>query len=588
MSFRIIIHDRKYSSWTISDRANCEISTPYSWSPLDYKMFSNDVFDIDSDIPLVTYSHVRSGINIAGVLLLDKTYGQRLSSEKPDKKGCIQCKKSNTKYLYKCIPDDRTLPPFLIPVDCHIGFNKKIKHKYVTFKFREWSDEYPIGSLTNTIGTTDDLNAFYEYQLFCKSLHISITDFTNKTRAILQQQSTQEYVDLISKNPNYHIQDRSHIPVFSIDPQGSLDFDDAFSIQSIGQDEYILSIYIANVYVWLNTLDIWSAFSSRVSTIYLPDRKRPMLPTVLSDSLCSLQENAPRFAFTMDIKIQKDPAKSNAYIIVDEPTFQNTKIVLYKNYVYDEQALIRDPHYQSLYDITRNLAQRISIEDSHDVVQYWMIYMNNACGQYMAHNKFGIFRSVVFQSDTIYPKVVEEIPTKTRQIIEQWGNTNGQYIAYHPDAQIEHQILKSKSYIHITSPIRRLVDLLNQMAISRHCGIIDVLGESATSFFDHWSGRMDYINQTMRAIKKIQTECDLLHRCTTDPDLLQNSHRGILFDKMQKNDGSFLYMVYLEETGILSKMICYEDIPDYSYRTLRMFLFEGEDKLQKKIRLQIV
>ena len=30
-------------------------------------------------------------------------------------------------------------------------------------------------------------------------------------------------------------------------------------------------------------LNIWESFSRRVSTIYLPDRKRPMLPTILSD-----------------------------------------------------------------------------------------------------------------------------------------------------------------------------------------------------------------------------------------------------------------------------------------------------------------
>lgn len=586
MSFRIIIHDCKYSSWTINDRANCEITPLPNWSPLSYKMFSNDVFDMekDGDGPIVTYSHIRSGIDIAGILLLDKTYGPEKRQPSTSQKA-IPLKTRNNKHLYKCIPDDRTLPPFLIPADCPIGFNKKIKHKYVTFKFREWSEEYPIGSLTNTLGTTDNLDAFYEYQLFCKSLHISITDFTNKTRAVLQERSTQEYVDLIHQTPEYKIQDRSHVPVFSIDPKGSLDFDDAFSIQSIGQDTYILSIYIANVYVWLNTLNIWPAFSSRVSTIYLPDRKRPMLPTVLSDSLCSLQENTPRFAFTMDIKIRKD-IETNKYTIAEEPTFQNTKVVLYKNYVYDEPALIQDPHYQTLYDITRNLTR--NIDDSHDLVQHWMIYMNNACGQYMAQHQFGIFRSVIFHPEAVEPMINETIPVKTRQMMEQWGNTSGQYIAYSPDAQFEHQILKSKSYIHITSPIRRLVDLLNQMAISRHSGTIDTLSSNALAFFDNWTQKMDYINQSMRAIKKVQTECDVLHRCSADPNLLQQTHRGILFDKIQKNDGSYLYMVYLEETGILSKIICYQDIPDYSYRTLRMFLFEGEDKLRKKIRLQIV
>jgi len=583
MSYRIIIHNRKYANWSIVDQMNNVIDNGPVFSPLLHKLFSGDVFDICDSVPKVTYSHIRSGIHIAGIILLDKIYSQtKINHKTPNKK---------PRHLYKCIPDDRTLPPFLVPMDNNpIGFNKKVKNKYVTFQFREWTGEYPIGSLTNTIGTADDLGAFYEYQLFCKSIHISITDFTNKTRSILQERSTQEYVELIANTPEYKIRDRTHIPVFSIDPLGSLDFDDAFSVQSIGPNRYIISIYIANVYVWLNTLDIWTAFSSRVSTIYLPDRKRPMLPTVLSDNLCSLQANAPRFAFTMDIEIALDPITQTP-TIMGEPTFQNTRVVLYKNYVYDEPALFQDPHYQILYDITRRLSR--NIDDSHDLVQHWMIYMNNACGQYMAENQIGIFRSVVFQNDPIHHTTdsmnpTEITSTKTRQVIEQWGNTCGQYITYSPDAQIEHQILKSKSYIHITSPIRRLVDLLNQMAISKHSNTILHLSPGANTFFDHWIKRMDYINQSMRAIKKVQTECDVLHRCTTDPRLLQQHHRGILFDKMQKNDGSYLYMVYLEESGILSRLICYEDIPNYSYRTLHMFLFEGEDKIQKKIRLQIV
>ena len=54
------------------------------------------------------------------------------------------------------------------------------------------------------------------------------------------------------------------------------------------------------------TLKLWNSFTKRVSTIYLPDRKRPMLPTILSDTLCSLQENENRFALTMEIVINND------------------------------------------------------------------------------------------------------------------------------------------------------------------------------------------------------------------------------------------------------------------------------------------
>ena len=37
--------------------------------------------------------------------------------------------------------------------------------------------------------------------------------------------------------------------------------------------ECVLSIYISNVTIWLDVLDLWKSFSRRVATIYLPDRK---------------------------------------------------------------------------------------------------------------------------------------------------------------------------------------------------------------------------------------------------------------------------------------------------------------------------
>ena len=79
----------------------------------------------------------------------------------------------------------------------------------------------------------------------------------------------------------------------------------------------------------MDTLDLWESFSNRIATIYLPDRKRPMLPTILSDALCSLQEDRSRFAFTLDITID-----ATTYEIT-ESKFLNTAIKVRKNLRYD-------------------------------------------------------------------------------------------------------------------------------------------------------------------------------------------------------------------------------------------------------------
>lgn len=68
--------------------------------------------------------------------------------------------------LYKCIPNNRELPEFMVAYDLKLGFSKDVKNKYVLFKFEHWNDEtYPRGILTETLGDVDDLAAFYEYQI---------------------------------------------------------------------------------------------------------------------------------------------------------------------------------------------------------------------------------------------------------------------------------------------------------------------------------------------------------------------------------------------------------------------------------------
>ena len=82
----------------------------------------------------------------------------------------------------------------------------------------------------------------------------------------------------------------------------------------------------------MDMLNLWESFSKRISTIYLPDKKRPMLPTVLSDGLCSLKENVKRIAFVMDVYIENN--------IIKHISFCNAIVKVYKNYSYEEPKLL--------------------------------------------------------------------------------------------------------------------------------------------------------------------------------------------------------------------------------------------------------
>jgi exoribonuclease R len=368
-----------------------------------------------------------------------------------------------------------------------------------------------------------------------------------------------------------------------------LDFDDAFSIKKLESETetetetYMLSIYIANVSIWLDALNLWDSFSRRVSTIYLPDKRRPMIPTILSEGLCSLQQNVTRIAFTMDIIIENNE-------IIDIK-YSNSFIKLYKNYVYEESHLLLDNNYIQLLDITKNLSKKFkyihTIKDSHDVVTYLMILMNYKCALKMLEFNTGVFRSTIMKENVVVPS---NLPEDVRNFIKIWHSTAGQYVdgsqISYPN-ETHHGILDMEAYIHITSPIRRLVDLLNMIKIQNKLGLVD-LSENVNKFYDNWLNDLDYINTTMRSIRKIQTDCSLLDLCNNTPEVMEKIYNGYIFDKINRNDALYQYIIFLPELKMNSRITIRENIENFDNKKFKLFLFNDEEKFKKKIRLQMI
>lgn len=580
-SYCILIEDRDYISWKIQDPETNELldinvqEPPWTnFVPSQHQLFSKDVFRFhENGTVTLVHSPVRSTNVLAGVLQLqdNRTYGRTQNKKR---------------LMYKCIPDDKRLPVFLIPYEPKIEFIKVRPNKYVVFRFFQWSDKHPNGLLTETLGDVDQLDAFYEYQLYCKSLHTSIQEMTFHARNAVNKKTTQDFVDQICCNSEFNLHNRTEDYIFSIDPKNSLDFDDGFSIQPdpVSQNNIIVSVYIANVYVWLETLGLWNSFSERVATIYLPDRRRPMLPTVLSDALCSLQEGEDRFAFIMDITVDHE-----GQVVQDRPPrFSNAHVRVSKNYRYEDAELLADPAYIQFADLTAKMNRKTHM-NSHDVVAFWMVQMNGHCGKLLASKHTGIFRSAVF-TDANMRLDVEEVQTideETKRVIRTFNNTTGQYLAFSEDTVLSHELMKIKTYVHITSPIRRIVDLLNHILFCIEFTGLSI-SENASRFLEIWMQRLDYVNTSMRSIRKVQTDCELLYRCSHNPQILDGLHEGIVFDRIVKNNGMFSYMVYIEAWKLLSRVSMHYEIENYTRSQFRLFLFEREDNTKRKIRLSYV
>lgn len=573
--YKILVSDRNYEKWEIFDTTKFD-KVDVNIQPFENKLFSNDIFQLDDQNNIsIIHSSIRNVVSIPGVLILNgnKTYGRENKTN--SKQG---------KLLYKCIPDDVRIPEFLVPYELkNIGFSKVFQNIYVTFNFSEWTDKHPMGKLDNVIGPVDILENFYEYQLYCKSLHASIQKFQKDAKKTIQNKSYEEIIENI-KDTYPNIQDRTDKTkwnIITIDPLNSQDFDDGFSVIDLDDDRKQLSIYISNVTIWLDVLNLWSSFSRRISTIYLPDKKRPMLPTILSDCLCSLQQNVKRIAFVMDIIVDNED--------ICEIHYNNAIINVNKNYVYEDPKLLGDKTYHHILNITQIISKNSKykymnhIKNSHDIVCYLMILMNYHCAKTLLETKTGIFRTTIVNKNIVVP---DNLPDDVNKFIKIWNSASGQYMNGNEIENTRHEMLNIDAYIHITSPIRRLVDLLNMIKIQKRTSI--ELTEKAEIFYEKWLNELDYINTTMRTIRKVQCECSLLDLCHNQPEIMDKEYQGYLFDKINRNDGLFQYIIYLPELKLTSKITLREHYEHFQMEYFKLYLFNNEDKFKKKIRLHLV
>ena len=500
--YKITIEDCNYQSHTIFEMDTYK-ETDIKINPTEMKLFNNDQFNLNGEI---IYSSVRLNKYNAGVLILNKTYG-----------------KYGNKFLYLCKPDDKRLPYFLIPYFIHASFNKTKKDHYITFEFKHWEDKFPIGIISQNLGPVDDPCNFYEYMLYCKTLNISIQAFTQNV--YVETKKSNNIIDTIIDK--YKIPFRND-NVFTIDAENSIDLDDAISIKGD-----IISIYIANVGIILEHLDLWGSFTNRISNIYLPDKRRDMLPKALAQ-MCSLNKGSKRICFVMDFNTNTNETHlSLCYTIVSN------------NYYYNDAELLFNKDYIKL-------TQYYTYKNSKEIVAALMIKMNTECANYMKKYKNGIYKILKNENEVM---------------------NNSDYELYKDEV----------NYLHISSPIRRLVDILNMYQISINENIFQ-FGYNATQFYNKWLNQIDYINVCARNIRKVQSKCKILAICENHA-----IYKGKIFDKIIINNKyKYNYQVFLIDLNVYCKLLCDTDLNESDEYNFKLFIFNDESQLKKKIKIELL
>lgn len=447
-----------------------ELTSPISIERIMKEMlFHEDIFTYDekNDKVDVIQSKFRSWRRMTGILQLNNTYGSRTS-------------KNQLYYIF--VPYHQCYPKFLVPYN----INKLYKHNnklnihansitslYCKVYFMDWTtpSTFPLAYLDQVFGPVSGVNALsnYElYQLSANNVHPSFLQF--KLYKVPDCYSSSVF-DFITSKWNVR-------QAITIDSVGTTIFDDAISWNESTQ---MLSIYITNLAWWIDTFNLFKFITPseindgiwysniRFSTIYLITKHIPMLPSWISD-YASLQESSTNKypAIALDCYFVQPNKNQNSWIL-SSTKFSLCLVEIVKNNFYSSIT-------PSTEFIPFNVIQWISsltlkrmecypyyrtIENSSilfcsEFIQACMITYNYAIANIITNDNQAICRS----SYNLFSNHFKEQ--------QNWTVHHSNFYFLCPTLKIDHHPPYSMLYTHGTSPLRRYIDLVNQMILIKN------------------------------------------------------------------------------------------------------------------------
>ena len=276
--------------------------------------------------------------------------------------------------------------------------------------------------------------------------------------------------------------DRTDLEVFSIDSETTQDIDDAVSLEMHG-DRITLGVHISNVaHVVSRGCFLDQGARERAETVYFPEGRVDMFPRELVSRKLSLTAGDPRPALSLFATFKKED-----FTLIDYH-FETTVIKVSKNLTYAEatEMFHRTQWGKSLVVLANSLRNgrvekgafivqlpelKIRVGDrdgisiskdymdspAHSVVSECMILMNRLSGAFFDKNEIpALFRS---QAQEIDSEARELDPADALFPVKVIKHLKPSFVTSKPEA---HKSLGVTSYVQMTSPIRRYMDLLMQ------------------------------------------------------------------------------------------------------------------------------
>jgi exoribonuclease R len=462
------------------------------------------------------------------------------------------------------------------------------KDEYIKFDPQTNTIIENLGKITNK---QDDLSIYKE--LFCLNW-LSNSKYLKLYNEILSDNNYFEGCNYYE----FDCEDKNRIDyvdeVFTIDPENSIDLDDGFSF-SDDLEHYYIDIHIADPVSWFNLenkkiIELLEELFKRQQTcyIYSEDINKINKPTHLVPqqiiniiSLLKINEDSivkKRRAISFCFKIPKSlEFDENAYDIdnIDfKLKFTNlTNIVNYSYEKYDNMLKEQFELKSKLVSLSNILLKIIGLkfelfsleqEISHKMIEVFMIMTNWYGTNYLIKNINDKDKDRIIlrtQDSNDFDINIETIPNYVYKVL--FKSANYSLFDKNDIKKNYHYTLGIYNYSHLSSPMRRFVDMINHIAMhninnKNHTQL-------SNSFYD-----IEKINFVTKKQKKISNSFDLLNFISKNP--LLNKFKACLLDWEIINDTKTMgTLVLFQEEKNFIKIINVE-LP-YIEQTNKLYKF---------------
>lgn len=451
------------------------------------------------------------------------TEGRIIKVVKRDKKEIIGTFQKNKNFGF-VVPDDRKINTDIFISKKHYGKAKNNQKVVVEITKYPTKGKNAEGIIKEIIGGRDEagvdmMSVIKEYDLpyeFPKQIEEELKNISDT----IDEEDIKNRVDFRNDE------------IFTIDGEDAKDLDDAISIEKKDNGNFILGVHIADVSNYVKEGSFLNKEAiDRGTSVYMFDRVIPMLPTKLSNGICSLNQGVDRFTLSiiMEIngkgKVVSSKVCKGVINVTRRMSYTNVTKILEKS---DKEICKEYEQYANKFETMKELAiilkqkridagyldlnlpeskiilneegiavdvKKYDVTISNEIIEQFMLTANEQIAEkfynlhapfiYRVHevpdidkvkelNKFlhNLGYKIKTNKDTVTPKAVAKVLDEIKGTEEERVVSNlilrTLKLARYESENDGHFGIASKYYCHFTSPIRRYPDLFIHRVISKY------------------------------------------------------------------------------------------------------------------------